>query len=135
MATEILAEEYSKEIYLEFIKTMKNMIDGQIMEIGGTVKDLETYFSYVDKKTSSLFAMSVKIPLMYYGIERDDLVKSARDFGTVFQMINDMSGKKEVGILDFLPPADAAMIIRNRLEELKSCPVPIKKNLESLKIF
>ncbi len=133
MSIEILAEEYPREIYLEFIRTFKNMIEGQIMELEGKVVDRNSYFDYTEKKTASLFVLCAKIPLLYHGMSNDSIVEFAREFGFLFQMANDIEGEAEIGILDFISKEDTAALARRRIDHLRSMKLEhLDKSLDVL---
>ena len=108
-AIEIFAENYTKEIYLEFLKTFKEMVEGQIMETENKIKDIDSYHTYAEKKTASLFVLSAKIPLIYYGINDDKILEFTKEFGLLFQISNDIAGKndRELSILNFISNEEA----------------------------
>ena len=124
LAFQIFAEKYPKKLHLEFIKTFKIMIEGQIMELEGKIVDTDSYFEYVNKKTTSLFMLCAKIPLIYYNIEEPAVEQFMKEYGTAFQMVNDINDDKEVGVLDFLGIEEVRGLIRQKLTLLRSLELP-----------
>jgi len=120
-AIEIIAENYAKEIYLEFLKTFREMVEGQIMEIENKVNGVDSYFTYAEKKTASLFVLSAKIPLMHYGIKDDKILEFTKEFGLLFQIANDVAGKgnKELSILNFISNEEARNTISDKEDHLR----------------
>lgn len=131
ISVEILSEKYSREIYLEFIKTFKNMIEGQIMELENKVIDKESYFEYIEKKTVSLFILCAKIPMMHYGIEDEGIIEFAREFGVLFQIANDLSGDKgnEKSILDFMSRENVLQLAKTKMERLSESEIKDPENI------
>jgi octaprenyl-diphosphate synthase len=125
LAFQIFAEEYPKKLHLEFIKTFKIMIEGQIMELEGEVIDIDSYFEYVNKKTTSLFVLCAKIPLIYYGLNEPKVEQFMEEYGIAFQMANDLKdGNKEIGVLDFLAAEEVRELLRKKLKALESLDLP-----------
>jgi geranylgeranyl pyrophosphate synthase len=135
LSMEMLAEKYNKEIYLEFLRSLNNMIKGQIMEIENKVIDIESYLTYAEKKTSSLFVLCAKAPLLYYNMKDDKLVKFAQEFGILYQIVNDMNGKgnSEIGILNFVSEKDAKERASETMSNLQNMNIGVMETiLESI---
>ena len=121
LSIEIFSIEYHKGLYLEFIKTLKDMIEGQVMELEDKVVDFSSYIEYIEKKTASLFSLCVKTPYIYYKLEDTKILESAREFGLLFQIANDLSSAKEekCNILNFISKEEAITICKEKIEKIR----------------
>lgn len=93
-----------EHIQVLFLETALELIEGQAEELNlkkEPVISFETYFSFVQKKTSALFFLPIASAVHGLGlhdeIDLGELKKSSADLGILFQMIDDyidVFGKK-----------------------------------------
>lgn len=121
LAIELFSKEYPKNMYLELIKTLKDMVEGELMKLGDKVVDFDSYLTYVDKKTTSLFNLCVTVPYLYYNLEDDRLLESSKEFGLLFQITDDLSSSTEekCNILNFMSKEEAITIYREKAGRIK----------------
>ena len=116
----------------------REMVEGQIMETENKIKDIDSYHTYAEKKTASLFVLSAKIPLIYYGINDDKILEFTKEFGLLFQISNDIAGKndRELSILNFISNEEAIKTINDKEHHLrKMYPKSMNDILEILDEF
>lgn len=129
---EIVTENnHSKELRIAFIKTLKEMIEGQLMELEGEIKDAKSYFKYIKKKTGSLFLLSAKIPFLVFNLKDKKILNFAEEFGIAFQIANDLSkGEKEkYTILSYLSRKEAEKLLGGKVRYLDSLNIIGTKQL------
>lgn len=125
LSIEIFSSEYPKAIYMEFIKTFKDMIEGQLMELENKVIDFNSYLKYIEKKTASLFSLCVKVPYLYYKLEDKRILESGREYGLLFQIADDLSSNEEekCNILNFMSKEEAIAICREKMRRISKMGV------------
>ena len=118
----VIENNHSRELQIAFVQTLKEMIEGQLMELEGKIKDIESYLKYIKKKTASLFLLSAKIPFLVFKLKNKKILNFAKEFGIAFQIANDLSkGEKEkYTILSYLPRKGAEKLLREKLRYLNS---------------
>jgi geranylgeranyl pyrophosphate synthase len=115
---------YPKELGDFFIRTMREMAEGQLMEMNGSIRDMKSYMEYIDKKTASLFLLAAKIPLVVFGLKDRKILEFAREFGRLFQIANDLEGGQERNsILSFLPRKEAEQVLAEKLRMVEGMGV------------
>jgi geranylgeranyl pyrophosphate synthase len=108
----------------EFFHAVREMIEGQLMESMGEVKDISSYMKYIEKKTASLFVLCAKIPLHTFKLG-NGILEFSREFGLAFQISNDLKnkGKEKFSILNFLPREEAESLLREKKDRLKKMDI------------
>jgi len=118
---EMIAEKYPKKVQLEFIKTLRSLIEGQLLEVTG-IPDTDTYFDYIKKKTASLFHLCVQIPSIVFGLNNKNLLNYGSEFGVAFQIANDLKRKvtEKYNILSFMTRKEAEKLLADKVIYLNS---------------
>lgn len=127
----IIENNCSKELQISFVKTLKDMIEGQLMELEGDIKDFKTYLRYIQKKTASLFLLSAKIPFWTLGLKDKKILNFAKELGMAFQIANDLDKreKEKYTVLSYLSRKEAEKFLREKLRYLNSLNVINTKEL------
>lgn len=131
-AMDLLLKYNDTRIYEAFSKTIKKMVQGELLE--SSIKDTnrideKKYIRIIDLKTASLFELCATIPLLVNGSNKNEktfrsLTALGRSFGRAFQIRDDLEDIK--GDEKFLP---------NKKILLKHLSVSIKNFQTTLKIF
>ncbi len=127
----VIENNHSKELQIDFVKTLKDMIEGQLMELEGDIKDFKTYLRYIQKKTASLFLLSAKIPFWVFGLKDKKIFNFAKEFGIAFQIANDLDKreKEKYTVLSYLSRKEAENFLRKKLRHLDSLNIVNTKEL------
>jgi len=130
LAFEIIVEYYPKKVQLAFTKALRQIVQGQLMEVSG-IKDKETYFDYIKKKTASLFYLCVSVPSIMFGLNNKNVLNFGSEFGMAFQIANDLKKKvkEKYNILSFMTRAEAEKLLNEKLKYLDSLGVMNVKEL------
>ncbi|MFH1978162.1 MAG: polyprenyl synthetase family protein [Candidatus Aenigmatarchaeota archaeon] len=130
LSWELASEHYPKPIQLAFIRTMREVIEGQIMEVKG-VNTIEEYLEYIRKKTSSLFYLSAAIPALMFDIKNKNIQIFGREFGIAFQIANDLKkkAKEQFTILKFMSRKEAEKFLRDKITYIDSLNIVNTKTL------
>ena len=120
LSLDILFDEFHKDIHKSFIRTFRDLVEGQLMEFE-TIKTLQDYYQYIDLKTSKLFLLATEVPYLYYKLPSSGLKEFGMLFGKAFQIQDDLasSGKREHSILNYMPSPQAQKILNGILTDLK----------------
>ncbi len=131
IAFEIMVEYYPKSVQVAFTKTLREIVEGQLMEMLG-IDDKETYFDYIKKKTASLFYLCVNIPNIVFGLNNKNMLNFGSEFGMAFQIANDLKKKvkEKYNILSFMTRKEAENILIEKLNYLDSLGIINTKDLE-----
>lgn len=124
VAFEIMLEYYPKNVQLAFTRTLRDTIQGQLMEIVG-INDKETYLNYIKKKTASLFYLCVSIPDMVFDLNNANLLNFGKEFGMAFQIANDLKRKvtENYNILSYMSRKEAEKLLEKKVAYLNSLNV------------
>lgn len=127
----VLQSDYSRELRIPFVKTLKDMVEGQLMELEGSIKDMKSYLKYVRKKTASFFSLSTQIPLLVFELKDKKTLNFAESFGIAFQIANDLAKreKEKYTILSYLSRKEAEKFLRGKLKYLNSLNIVDTKEL------
>jgi len=124
LSWELALERYPKAVQLIFIRTMREIIEGQIMEVQG-INNVEAYLEYIKKKTSSLFYLSASIPAIVFDINNSNIAKFGREFGMAFQIANDLKKKvkEQFTILKYMSRKDAEIMLKEKVNYINSLDI------------
>lgn len=127
----VMKNKHSKKVRVPFVRTLKEMIEGQLMELEGSIKDMKSYLKYVKKKTASLFLLSAQIPVLVFELKNKKILNFVEEFGVAFQIANDLAKreKEKYTILSYLSPKEAEALLAKKLKELNSLNIVNTKEL------
>ncbi|MBM3282562.1 MAG: hypothetical protein FJY86_04475 [Candidatus Diapherotrites archaeon] len=112
-------KKYPREIMTHVLSAVQQMTDAQLMETQEKVVDLESYVTYANGKTTSLFELCARIPLEYYGITHRHALSFAQKYGLAFQLSDDLSEEKdELNIQRFVGRENALNYLNQIWKEL-----------------
>ncbi|MBU0530462.1 MAG: polyprenyl synthetase family protein [Candidatus Aenigmatarchaeota archaeon] len=121
LSSELIAEYYPKRVNQTFVKAIRQIIEGQIMEVNG-INDVDTYIEYIKKKTGSLFYLSASIPMLVFKLDNKNILNFGREFGIAFQIANDLKKKvkEQFSILKFVSRKEAERLLTERVNYINS---------------